>query len=100
MHNDLHTHCQVIDRLLTRLGSSDCMETSSSSFMVEMQARPDDHLGGLYSRSSRLKRSACLLKPVLAGLVAQTYRMQPAMKGRVGNMLLLPGARAMLSGHS
>jgi hypothetical protein len=46
IHDDLAMGVQVIDRLLTRLGSSDCMETSSSSFLVEMQARPDVHLGG------------------------------------------------------
>ena len=30
----------VMDRLLTRLGSSDCIERNSSSFLMEMQARP------------------------------------------------------------
>ena len=46
MHDDLAVGVQVMDRLLTRLGSSDCLETSSSSFLVEMQARPDVHFGG------------------------------------------------------
>lgn len=31
---------QIMDRLLTRLGSSDCIEHNSSSFLMEMQARP------------------------------------------------------------
>ena len=26
-----------MDRILTRIGTSDCLETNSSSFMVEMQ---------------------------------------------------------------
>ena len=30
---------QVMDRLLTRLGSADCIEHNSSSFLMEMQAR-------------------------------------------------------------
>ena len=29
---------QVIDRLLARLGTSDCIEHNSSSFLMEMQA--------------------------------------------------------------
>jgi DNA mismatch repair ATPase MutS len=29
-----------VDRLFTRIGTGDCLETCSSSFMVEMQARP------------------------------------------------------------
>ena len=40
---------QVVDRLLTRLGTSDCIETSSSSFLMEMQA-------------SRMLQSHCLAK--------------------------------------
>ena len=31
---------QVMDRLLTRLGSSDCIEHNSSSFLMEMQVMP------------------------------------------------------------
>ena len=29
--------CRVVDQLFTRIGSSDSIETNSSSFMVEMQ---------------------------------------------------------------
>ena len=53
----------VMDRLLTRLGSSDCIEHNSSSFLMEMQAMCSGYpLRGLLTTARHQQHSHMILK--------------------------------------